>query len=91
MKIKDNYYLQAVADEFVVVPIAEEADRLHGVIKLNEVGAFLWRRLEQSASTDDLTSLLMQEYGIDAETARRDVISFLNKLESIGCINSLEE
>ena len=27
MKIKNNYVLQAIADEYLVVPIAEEADR----------------------------------------------------------------
>ena len=45
MKIKDNYVLQTMADEYIVVPVGEEADRVHGIIKLNETGAFLWKRM----------------------------------------------
>ena len=51
MKIKDNYVLQEVAKEYLVVPIAEEADRLQGIIRLNESGAFLWKYLESGTDS----------------------------------------
>ena len=87
MKINENYVMQNVSDEYLVIPIAEEADRLRGVIRLNESGAFLWDKLANGgASEDDLKESLMQEYQVDAVTAENDIRTFLNSLDSIGCL-----
>ena len=88
MKIKSNYVLQEIDDEYLVVPIAEEADRLHGVIRLNETGAFLWRCLEKDdfKTISDLKTELIHEYGISEVRAYQDVSSFINQLENLGCI-----
>ena len=64
MKIKDCFVLQQIHDEYLVVPIGEEMDRLNGVIKLSETGAFLWELLSKGVgSEDDLISAVMAEYG----------------------------
>ena len=87
MKIKNNYVLQAIADEYLVVPIAEEADRLHGVIKLNETGAFLWNYLVKGVdSKAEMETAIMHEYNIDQSSAHQDVESFLSQLGAIGCL-----
>jgi hypothetical protein len=87
MKIKDNFVLQNVADEYLVVPIAEEADRLHGVIKLSKTGAFLWEILLKGInSISELDTALAQEYGIDQSLAHKDVEVYLSQLEAIGCL-----
>ena len=87
MKIKENYVLQTIGDEYIVVPIAEEADRLHGVISLTETGAYLWRCLMQGVdSKSELETDLIQEYGISSDLAYNDVDAFVSQLESIGCL-----
>lgn len=88
MKIKSNYVLQEIGDEYLVVPIAEEADRLHGVIRLNETGAFLWRCLEEGnfKTISDLKTVIIREYGISEIRAYQDVSSFISQLEKLGCI-----
>ena len=87
MKIKDNFIFQRIADEFLVVPIAEEATRVNGVIKLNEVGAFLWNLLIAGNVTEtELVIKLVEEYHIDTCTATHDVKQFLDSLNSIGCL-----
>ena len=68
MKIKDNYVLQTMADEYIVVPVGEEADRVHGIIKLNETGAFLWKRMAgEKTSSEELEGILMAEYPVDGK------------------------
>ena len=87
MKIKKNYVLQEIADEYFVVPIAEEADRLHGVIRLNETGALLWNHLEKGIqSKKELETIIISEYNVAQVNLRTDIDLFLNQLEAIGCL-----
>ena len=87
MKIKKNYVIQKIADEYIVVPISEEADRVHGVIRLNETGAFLWSILEnKKVSKEDLENAVMDKYNVDRHIAHRDIDYFLNKINDIGCL-----
>ena len=43
MKIKKGFVLRVVGGEHVVVPVGEMSKQFHGMINLNETGAFLWR------------------------------------------------
>ena len=42
MKIKNGFVLRVVGGESVVVPVGEMSKKFHGMINLNETGAFLW-------------------------------------------------
>ena len=87
MKIKDSFILQQIADESIVVPIAEEAERINGIIKLNDVGAFLWRLLEKKDYTEaELVNLLVSNYHINIEVATEDVEDYLKMLRELGCL-----
>ncbi|MGN1317941.1 MAG: PqqD family protein [Lachnospirales bacterium] len=81
MKIKDGYLLREVAGSHIVVPIGEGSMDFSGVISLNEVGAFLWNRLENDCEVEDLVSAILSEYDIDRETAKSDIEEFINKLK----------
>ena len=87
MKIKKHFVLQNVVDEHLVVPVAEEGARLHGIITLNDTGAFLWGILaKRGADEDGLVRELVSEYEIDEAAAKKDVRAFLDTLESFGCL-----
>ena len=88
MKIKDDFVLQELVDEYIVVPVGEEADKLHGVIRLNNTGAFLWNHLSQKDQTiEDLAAAIMKEYSIDAADAKEDVVKFIEIIKELGCIS----
>ena len=88
MKIKENYVLQRIEDECIIIPVGEEADRLHGVIRLNETGAFLWDLISSGdKSIDDLESALISEYVVDKVVARKEIEDFIVQLKDIGCID----
>ena len=42
MKIKQGFVVRKVGDSHVVVPVGELSKTFHGMINLNETGAFLW-------------------------------------------------
>ena len=87
MKIKKNYVLQQIVDEYIVVPIAQEADRLNGVLKLNETGAYIWKILEKGTdSHDDIVEALCLEYNKERLIVQEDVDLFLKQLEAFGCL-----
>ena len=86
MKILENFVLQKIADEHIVVPIGEAADKLHGVIKLSSTGVFLWKNLIESKTQDELVDILSSEYQIERGIAQADVQKFIKQLVEMGCI-----
>lgn len=87
MKIKEGFLLRTVAGSNIVVPIGEASIDFSGVITLNEVGAFLWRVLEQPCDKDALLEKLTAEYDVDAQTASGDIDAFLAKLREANLLD----
>ena len=87
MKIKEGFLLRTVAGSNIVVPIGERNIDFSGVITLNEVGAFLWKILEQPADKAALLEKLTAEYDVDSETASKDIDAFLTKLREADLLD----
>ncbi|MGN1134383.1 MAG: PqqD family protein, partial [Oscillospiraceae bacterium] len=81
MKIKTDYSLRKVAGEYIVVPLAEESKRVHGIFNINEVGAKLFELYQNGAESADGVKLLMDTYGIDEATATADNNDFVELLK----------
>ena len=82
MKISNQYVLREVAGNYVVVPVGKEAIRLNAIIHLNSVGAFIFEHLqEEDLTVKQIVDLVLDEYDIDEETANKDVLAFISKLE----------
>ena len=86
MKIKDGYLLREVAGSNIVVPVGEGTMDFSGVITLNDVGAFLWKNLEEDVSEEELVQRVLEEYDTDEETARKDVAEYMTSLKGAGFI-----
>ena len=80
MKVKNGFVLRQVAGQTVVLPCGDTLD-LNMLITLNDTGAFLWQRLENEVTEDELVAALLGEYDVDADTARNAVQTFVRKLE----------
>ena len=76
MKIKNGFVLREVGGESVVVPVGEMSKQFHGMINLNETGAFLWKFFSQEHTIDEGVSALLTEYEVEEEIARKDVENF---------------
>ena len=87
MKLKDGFVLRTIAGETVVVPSGDELD-LSFMITLNETGAFLWKRLEEETTQEQLVQAVLAEYDITAEDADRYISKFVEKLEAHGFLES---
>lgn len=81
MKIKEGYILRNVAGSFVVVPIGVATLEFNGMMNLNETGAFLFEKMIDGISRDDLIKALTDEYDVYDETAAEDVDAFIEKVK----------
>ncbi|MCI9126653.1 MAG: PqqD family protein [Eubacterium sp.] len=82
MKIKEGFILRNVAGNNVVVPIGQATLDFNGMMSLNDTGAFLFERLIEGTSKENLIEDLVAEYDIDRELAVKDVEAFILKVES---------
>ena len=84
MKIKDGFVVREILDSYMAVPVGERTRDVHGVIALNETGAFLWRMLEQDTSEDKLIASMVRKYEITEEIAKDDIKEYLSFLREKG-------
>lgn len=86
MKIKDGFVLRKVADEYIVMPTGGNIAGFDGAIALNEVSAFIFEKMKNPVSKDDLLTAVLNEYDVDRETAAKDIDALISKFEGMGII-----
>ncbi len=86
MKIKKELMKREIAGETFLVPLGKTVYQNNGLFILTEVGAFLWDRLAQAESQEELAAAVLEEYDIDESTARADIQTFLDKLKEMDII-----
>lgn len=83
MQINPDFTIQKVGGSYVAVAVGETSKNFHGMIRLNETGAFLWNKMtERDCTEEELVDALLAEYEIDRETATRDVHKMIENLKS---------
>ena len=83
MKLKDGFIVREVAGQIVALPTGDDLD-LNMMITLNDTGRFLWEKLENEVSKEELVTALLAEYDVDEATAKAAVLSFTAKLSANG-------
>lgn len=86
MKQNPNYLLRDVAGSLVLVPVGEATKDFPGMITVNATSAFLWERLAEPQTEENLVSALMAHYEVTAEQARADVSKFIKTLVTVGAL-----
>lgn len=86
MKRRDDFVVQSVAGENLLVPIATRVMDLNGLITLNSTAAFVWELLSRERTPDELAKAVADRFEIDRVTARADVEAFLDEISSMGLL-----
>ena len=84
MKIKDGFVIRQVGGEYVVVPVGERSKEFHGMINMNETGAFLWKFFTTEHTIEEGVDVLCAEYNVDRAVAETDVNRFADILQRNG-------
>lgn len=86
MKIKKNpeLIMRNIAGETVLIPTGSFAGKFNGIINFNGTAAFIWEKMEEVSSREELVQLILDRYEIDEDTARKDVNGFLDTAIHVG-------
>lgn len=88
MKIKSGFMLRSIAGKPVVVSVGKRTLDFNGVVYLNDSGAYLWKKLEQDTSEEDLVASVLRDYtDVDEAFARACVSDFVNTIREAGCLD----
>lgn len=75
-----------IGDEMVLVPLSDNVADMNSVFTLNEVGTFIYSRINNSSTLSDILHELISEYNVPENIAQQDFDSFINKVVAKGII-----
>lgn len=74
-----NFVDKQIGDELILVPLVDQVAHMTEVFTLNEVGAFIWKCLEQPQTLNQLVENVVNTFDVDAKMALNDVQTFLEQ------------
>ena len=86
MKIKKEFCMRTICGENALVPIGETASAFKGIIKVNNIGSFIWNNLENVENEEEIVFMIMDKYGLGLNEARSDVDDFIKYLKDVNII-----
>ncbi len=86
MKVKEDFLLREVAGCYVVVPVGKATINFNGMLNLNETGAFLWEKLQNDTTKEQLLQEMLDTYEITEDIASKDIDNFIKKLKDANLL-----
>ena len=86
MKLKSGFGLREICGEKVLVAEGLENIDFSKIVNLNETAAYLWEKLDgrENFEVDDMVTLLLEEYDVSADVARRDCADLIDRWIEAG-------
>ena len=88
MKAKSGFVLRNVVDEFILMPTRDNIGQFNGTVLLNEVSAFVWEKLQNPMSREDLLNAILDEFDVEKAVASADLDTLLKTLLGYGVIEN---
>lgn len=85
-----DFIFRNVAGEAVQIPLLKNVADLEAIYTLNEVGVFIWERLENPVTIDELTHEIMMEFEVDQDVLEADMKQFIHELKESKIILEVE-
>ena len=87
MKLKYEFVVRNIMDEYILVPVGEAALKFAGMITTSEVGAFLIDLLKSDTDKNALIQRVIEEYEVEEQQASDDVEEFLGQLQKLNLLD----
>ena len=87
----EQFVTRQIADEFLLVPIADRLSGENCLFVLNEVGARIWELMDHGRSVQQIEELLLEEFDTSQEQLEKDLLRLLDQLQEIGAIEAVDE
>ena len=86
MRRKDNFVIQNVGGENLLVPLGAQVMDMNAIITLNGTSAYIWSLLDQDRSIDELAAAVVERFAVDPIRARADIQTFINEITNLGLL-----
>lgn len=78
---EDSLIVREVEGE--ILALDTQSNLIH---QLNRTASFIWRKCETGAAVADIVCAYAAQYGVDADTAKKDVAETLDRLRSLNLL-----
>lgn len=88
--IKDsNIVFRKIGNEFILVPIKQNARDVDNIYTVNAVGSRIWELIDGKKSIEEIVKMIMDDFEVSPEEARNDLLVFLEQLQMIGAVRMI--
>lgn len=82
MKLKYNFIINEVADKQVAVVVGDDMEKFNGFVKLNDVGAYIFKLLNNDITEEEIVAAMKETYkDTTEEEIKETVAEFIGKLK----------
>jgi len=85
-KRNPDFIFRKVVEETILVPVHMDVAQMDCIYTLNEMGAFIWEKLESPLSFYELQNVILEEYDVSVEEANSDLQGFLVEMLGLGAV-----
>ena len=86
MKAKEGFVLRNIAGEKILMPTGDNIGKFKGTVLLNDVSAFIWEKMQNPVSKEDLIAAILDEFEVEESVASKDLDNLLATFEEMGVI-----
>ena len=81
MRLKYKFVVRNVAGQSVALAVGNTNKNFNGMIKLNSVGEYIFKLLENDISFDETVAKITEKYEVDVPTASKALETYLKTLK----------
>ena len=87
MKTRRGFRLRELGGDYILIGESAELVDFHNLITFNEAAAYLWQNVEgKEFDVETLTQLLLAEYDVTEDLARKDAQATIDDWKEVGII-----
>ncbi len=80
--LKNRYHLRYAGGIYWLLDCGQEGVPYKEPVPMNEVGADIWKLMEQGKTETEIIKCISDEYRVDRETVKQDVEQFKKQLSA---------
>lgn len=86
MKLKYNFTINQIGDDFIAVPVSTEKIDFNGILRLNETAAFIVDTLNNDITEDVLIATVAEKFSCEKQDAEQNIATIVNSLREAELI-----
>ena len=87
---KNEVIEQKSNDQIFIIPIKNGLADMTNICSLSNLSFYIWGLIDYSKTVNDIIISVVANYDIDYETAKRDILDFLNTLIKENVIRAIQ-